>query len=134
MVAFRGAIWCFGFWFITIYCSYELYPHFDFRTCHIKITQSQWKEITYLLWVISKSAYDHSNSKFVEVINNLLAIHNLVDNFCLFYLLMKCLWVDHNFLIFIIHCNNLQNNFCKQFLFCSSLFMNVDYSKFSLWN
>ena len=74
------------------------------------------------------------NSKFVEAINNLLAIHNLVDNFCLFYLLMKCLWVDHNFLIFIIHCNNLQNNFCKQFLFCSSLFMNVDYSKFSLWN
>lgn len=61
------------------------------------------------------------NCKFVETINNLLAIHNLVDNFCLFYLLMKCLWVDHNFLIFIIHYNYLLNNFCKQFLFCSSL-------------
>lgn len=57
----------------------------------------------------------------MEIINNLLAIHNLVDNFCLFYLLMKCLWVDHNFLMFIIHYNYLLNNFCKQFLFCSSL-------------
>lgn len=120
MVAFRRAIRCLGF---LIYCGLLLLwavPVFWIQNLLCQITRNQWEEITYLVWAISKSANDLSTA-FVEMINNLLAIHNLVDNFCLFYLLMKCLWVDHNFLIFIIHCNYLLNNFCKQFLFCSSL-------------